>query len=411
MSVEFTESDKDLIQLQITQTDIAISEDVAMQNALEAQYERVVIEEALNKKIWDYFHYIIHNYERAVQNVAGVAPEGRGGEFITSPLQEADVVALAGNAGYTASGNGTTSGTDVTNHSGRLYQGIVSTSAKVIPEMIGKGLSSGLAPHELEDRNYSELILYLDRLITPVSASATIYSGGAGILTLRSIVSSGWVLGNSTNLMLLGSYTTRVIPGTTPITVYDYVVTRSINGTSAGGSLAPWAGFSNTERTSPRVATSASQSLMNELVRLLVVELTFWQRHLKDVIIAEKANQSPNLTNAMRQVSIDLDNYLTTYISGPAGAEQCFIHNGTTGMDGLRTEITNRRNTTGPALITRSKKDKELFYSARISYTNMRADIQRGSLTTVVYLEKLLKNYPDPFLAQKRDVLALWKKQ
>ena len=384
--ITMNEQEDALLARQIEQTNQQIADSLTMEDALKNQLEYFKEEDALNTKIWDFYQSIILNYEKAIQN--------NNGQYIAAPFATADVVALA-------------------NNTGRLYQGTVSTNARVIPEMVGGGVSSSLAPHELD--NIVDINTYMERLVTPTGGNAFVVGGSATTCDLDTVVGTNvWVLGNSAQLMHLGTYTTVTIPNPNPpgpdTTYYRYHVLRAINGTSGGGIISPWGGFSNTERTT-RVATSASQSLMNELARLLAESLTRWLGFVKNVIAAEEANQSPTMIDADKKISRDLRDYLAAYIDGPPGPNVCWIQDGPAGLGGLTTEITKRTNSTGPALITRSKKDKELFYAPRISYTNMRADIQSGSLTTIYYLTKLLTKYPDPWLPKKKEALNLWRKR
>ena len=209
--ITITEQEDAVLARQIAQTDQQIADSLTMEDALKGQLEYFKEEDALNIKIWDFYQSMILNYEKAIQN--------NNGQYIAAPFATADVVALA-------------------NNTGRLYQGTVSTNARVIPEMVGGGVSSSLAPHELD--NIVDINTYMERLVTPTGGNAFVVGGSATTCDLDTVVGTNvWVLGNSAQLMHLGTYTTVTIPNPNPpgpgTTYYRYHVLRAINGTSGGG--------------------------------------------------------------------------------------------------------------------------------------------------------------------------------
>lgn len=407
MSLELTDTEEVLFKESQVKLIIKLEEDIAREESLNkklAHYQEV---EALNEKIWLHYHYIILNYEKVIQTLEGT--------YIKAPFTNQDVVNLARNKG-------------------RLYQGTVSTSAKVIPQMVGGNTAQGAPNSARELDNYDWITALIGSQADPTggilqqgtqngSWSTAVYGGytAGDSLSTTSRPPAGWALLGNNTLVFISSRTdvySTGSPGPPAIPpVYLYTVCRisnRVNDTSyaAGTSVAGWSGYSNTERTSA-VASSTTQALYNALIlqspdstkKSLKYALERWNSFVGHIVYAQEANDSPTMTDADRKAALDLQTYLNDYIVSMP------VYDGILGINGLQDQIENRLTVTLPETLANSYSQKELFYAPRISYTNMRGDIQNGSLTTVFYLEMLLSKYPDPWLKQVEASLWILKKE
>jgi len=412
--ITLTEKEKELLVKSTAEVIKQIEESLIREAELKRKRAEAQEIDDFNFKIWSYYNSIIMNYEKAIQNF--------NGEYIKYPFTNQDVVDLAHEK-------------KISDESFcRLYQGTVSTQAKVIPEMTGNGVVSG-SPHELDFKSWTETLIMLMRTGTQnsgISGLTTSYTptppatgGGVGYSGNTLVVNfqcpNGWVLIGGNTLVYVTGRKDHYSAG--PPAVYissTCTTTTPINNTTYGVGIAvqSWGGFTDAQRTSHLKGTNtASQALLDALIlnspasapynspisNSLRYNLNRWLTYVDNVVTAEKDNPSPTMTSADRQPALDLQSYLKSFISTmPAGD---------VGLDALQVQMNNRLTVTGPAMVSRSKTQKALFYAPRISYTNMRADLQNGSLNTLLYLDKQLAKYPDPWLVNARESLWLLKNE
>lgn len=363
------------------------------------------------KNIWFESHRYISQYEKEIESLIG--------EAISKPVKEQDLVDLA-------------------NNSGRLYQGIISTAAKPISEFTGGGISKKIiTPNEKLalspelDEIANVLVNGKDDFSFPSVLLALGYSPGAGTLTTSGeLLGNHWYLVGYDAILHISSVIHNPYQSATPgycqgASGEDQATCEGNGGTwippqpavpeswvgtisevyedgsaPTGGAVSSWGGYNNSERLS-KVASSTTQRLMGALLNKFANNVNPWHTALKKTYTSVINNNAPNMDEDDKGVTCTDYAYLTTYI------ETYPIHDGPTGIDGLVSRIASRKIFIDPR-VERIRDSKKVFYGLRFDFTNLRADIQSGTLTEVIFTSNLLSEFlPGGSDVQKRSLKLL----
>jgi hypothetical protein len=397
-------------QLKRVESQIA-AESTSREGLLRGKAEAAKDENFFKKK-FDYSHTIITRYEREIECMTG--------DYIAQPFGEQDVQNQA-------------------NEIGRLYQGLVSTEPKRIPEMLGQGLStSKMAVYELlEIANCLHIIETLTNGEAPyVSTSTTLqepYVAGSGtFISNGSISPNNWYLLGGTTLVYAGSVTysppiagggscsisghgdeaSCTLAGGTwspspPVAEFwsatiaqRYFLTGFDNAVLGGGSISTFTGYTNTERTN-KVASSTAQSMFDQFTNVLAEYITNLLGNVNEELIALNKNEDPALNLVHKSITEGFKDFLVSYLATLP------LQDGVGGIDGLKSYLETRQAWI-PTRVSTCMTAKANFYADRIGNTVTRCDIQSGTLTRVKFLEILGAMYPEtgnPSLLSKRDAI------
>ncbi len=323
------------------------------------------------KKFFDYYNNdIIAHYDSEKKAI--------NGQFITSPITEADIQA-----------SGSLSG-------GRIQPSLPATDVIRIPEFDGGGLS--VTP----DAN-NELQFITDQA-TQENVLVNGYGGTAPSLTT---VTATAVTAASTTLQLTNPAATySITPGTVLIvsSISDFAVVRidtfvmqvtpvpppyiancgitvlvpPTGSIPSGQPLKAFTGFTNSERTSKTTTDPQLQGLMDYLVLQLQNKINGRISTLNAQLAAIALNQDPDGVAALTQATTDVNaskTFLTNYLVSTNISNSGL---GTLSTErGSRTTQANARVAAITAAYTGQSKN---YYNERYNSANNRGNTSRGSL-------------------------------
>lgn len=380
-----TPKETENIEKQIKQLEDSIQADEVARGGLIDKIAKAQKDEDFNKSQFQKYHNILFYYELEV--------EGMSGEKIAKPISESDVSDLADNGG-------------------RLYKGIDGTDAKIIPELVGGGLFSGRVPFELDRRYYIDTLIQILRSGTGESQYSDLvdnYVAGSGTVELENQVGSDiWVFLGQSCLIKIGQPTPvtsgggGVGGGGSSTTTYSYPVIDFLQDTDSSEGVVPFNGFSNSQRTSKN--GGSLQGIMNTLEDLMGSEVGGWYEVLVNKTKrACDMNTDDNFDTNARIESFNTFTYLTFYLDSVP------LEDGVNGLDGLIAKMDSRQGYINGTRIDEISVAKKFFYSLRINFINLRADIQDGSLTRVRYMSKLMEEIPPGGSAQQKKAIQVLK--
>lgn len=323
------------------------------------------------KKFFDYYNNdIITHYDSEKKAI--------NGQFITSPITEADIQASGALAG------------------GRIQPSLPATDVIRIPEFDGGGLS--VTP----DAN-NELQFIADQAIQ----EDVLVNGYGGTAPSLTTVTATAITSASTTLQLTNPAATySIAPGTVLIvsSLSDFAVVRidtfvmqatpvpppyiancnitllvAPTGTIASGqTLTAFTGFTNTERTNKTTTNPQMQGFMNYLIAQLQSKINGRITTLNSQLAAIALNQDPDAVAALAQAITDanasktfLTNYLVSTNISNSGLGTLSTERGT------RTTQANARVAAITAAYTGQSKN---YYNERYNAANNRGNTSRGSL-------------------------------
>lgn len=390
-------TDRTNIEQQITDLNTLITEQELTGEGIGVTLAKLKIDEAFNKKQWNQFHLYILNYELEM--------EGLIGEYIDTSISENDVILLA-------------------DSSGRLYQNPDGTDAKKIPQFVGAPTKNDRLR---ELTNKAEIYARRDMLRygTGNSGSSTQiaesgYVAGASSINLEGTVNSGWVLVGGNTLLKVSPGASGGscdgASGSTPsecstnggtwVTYNGYNISDRVNDQSYSWNTVVdpgWGGFSNSERATK---TSSSQGLLNSLMGELRAELIVWQNILQKVsLFAAQRNRDPNMDMNDLDQNVGDDLYLVQYLLDLP------LQDGDPGLDGLTTFI-EAREVFRVERAERCRTAKAEYYGQRVSFTNLRGDVQSGTLKRIAFLTEIgvSGGFVSGGTKQQQDTLKALKK-
>ena len=397
---------------QLSRVQAQLDAEATSRTGLKRKNEEAQKDEAFFRKKFDYVHAIILRYEQEIEALSG--------DYIAQPFGEQDVESQA-------------------NETGRLYQGLVSTEPKRIPEMYGEGLSTTKAPF-YETKDIATCLHLIDTLLngeTPNTPTGTTlqlpYTAGSATFVSNGLITpNNWYLLGGVTLVYVGNvvYSPAISGGgscslpafttepdcllgggvwsvTPPVAEFwtatitaRYFLPGFDNNVAKDMGISNFTGYSNSERTS-KIATSTEQSMFDTFTNLLRDKINKVIETLKIEIQALNKNEDPGLNLVHKSITEGFHTYLVEYVLLlPLG-------DGPNGIDGLKSYLETRQAWV-PVRVDTCKTAKALFYNERIAHTVTRCDIQSGTLTRIKFLATLGNMYPEtgnPSLLNKRDAI------
>ena len=369
-----TDKERANIEQQIKDLETAIAEQEITGEGVDKTLAELQEAENFNKGQFDKFQLNIVHYEKEITGLVG--------EYVVDPISENDVKALAGSGG-------------------RLYQNPDGTDARKIPQFNGAPVKVR-SPRELT--NKQEILDAISLLRDGTGNSGTSrgvagnYTAGDSTISFDDPISSGWVLVGGRTLLKLGAGSAGGVcsgednpPQTTQSACIadngtwesfnTYPVLDRVNDANydSNDSATPnWLGFTNLERTNKDANNNLQQPLMDGLIDKLDAELTVWQSHFRNwVLQPARKNKADNMDAADLQRHETDDQYVTTWkISQPVDdANLADIETWVANRDTFRTERADR-----------CKEAKAEYYGQRLNFTNLRGDVQSGTLKRITFL-------------------------
>ena len=366
-----TDEERSQVERQVEELETQIKEQEGTGEDIELTLADLKEQEKFNKGQWNKFHLNILHYEQEITGLVG--------EYVVDPISENDVQSLAGSGG-------------------RLYQNPEGTDAKKIPQFNGAPVKTR-SPRELTNKQKILDAISLLRDGTGNSGSSEgisgNYSPGDATISFDDPISSGWVLAAGTTLLKLGpgsaggqcsnpTYTDQASCTSnmgTWTTFNSYPVLDRVNDRSldSNDSATPnWLGFTDLERTNKDANNNNQQQLLDDLIDKLEGELDVWQAHVRNYVLQPaRKNRSDNMDAADLQQHEDDDQYVTDWKVGRDVSDS--------GLADLESWV-NTRDTFRVDRAQRCRDAKGEYYGQRLNFTNLRADVQSGTLKRITFL-------------------------
>lgn len=321
------------------------------------------------KKFFDYYNNDIigkYDLERKAIN----------GQYVDSPVIEADIVACASLAG------------------GRIQPSLPATDAIRIGQFDGTPL--------LTDQS-NELQFILDQ----AGIENTLVNGYGGTSPANSVVTATAITPTSTTLQLTDPTTTFSIAPNTVLIVSsgsDLAVVKILTFTlqvspapppyvanctievlvppsttiPAGQQLTAFNGFTNAERTTKTASDPDLQGLMNYLVQQLQDKINSRITKLNDQLAAISANQDPDGVSELNTATTNVNNsksFLTNYL-----ITTDISNTGLSSLSSERGSRTTQANARVSQILNAYTGRTKNYYNERYNAANNRANTSRGSL-------------------------------
>lgn len=337
--------------------------------AQQAEAAKLAVTDGAFKKFFDYYDtQIITQYDLERTQI--------NGQYIDSPVLEADIVACGSLAG------------------GRIQPALPVTDIIRIPQFDGTPL--------LQNPTYE-----LQAIPEQATAENVLVNGYGGSSPAATILTDDPITPSSTTLKLKDASTTFSIAPNSVFVVQNggdlavikiltfvmqvspvpppYIANCTIQvivppaGTIVSGQqLTAFTGFTNAERTTKTASNPQFQPLMNYLITDLQAKINARIPFLNTQLTAIAANQDPDAVAALAQATTDvnasktfLTNYLITTIISDSGL-------GT--LSAERAQRTGQANARVSAINTAYTGQSKNYYNERYNAANNRANTSRGSL-------------------------------
>jgi hypothetical protein len=339
-----------------------------------AGLQDAVIEKAT--KVDDAFKALFDWYNDAIIGKYDAEKKAINGVFITSPVVEADIIAVGANP-----------------PSGRLVPTPPAVSIVRIPEFDGGGTSiaADYEQKHILDQAAVEDVLQNGYPAASFNPTTETDSALTGVSTTLDITDSAMAVGLAPNDIVVVEGITEIAVikiltitpavGTPP--PYDYtadieVLVPPTGSIAAGATFANFTGFTNAERTTKTATDALYQDFLDYLVTSLEAEINKRLLRLAEQIAALGANEDPDgvanigsATTAATNNQTFLNNYLVstdisdtglTSLSGDRSSRSAFL---TTRLGQINAAYTGQT---------------ENYYDQRYTTADNRGNVQRGTL-------------------------------